>query len=387
MPIKFRCQHCRQFLGISHSKAGCVVDCPTCGRSVRVPKQDGRSEPVPEPQWDMKDSLLADALNEVAMIGQEPKEKAEELSDQSNQAYSNIKEVSPASMPEPIELEPPLPVEPVVIASASPPAQSRSGSSAAVQTEPPATHTAQQQILLESAVSQIGHPGPALQEGIHLKKRRRRRTQRDATWSFLLFVGVILLAAGAAGFGYIAGSRNSTDNASRTDENAHPGNAGNDHGSLESSLSSRKPALTGRITYKTEEGTSRADTKARVIVFPQSREGQVKLSVVGFRAAVEETDFRVVVAALRELGGDVAIVDEKGDFVISLPKAGRYQILVLSNYLSRGNDAPVPTALRDLLEQYFDSPDSLLRRVHFYFGQVRYHGEKAETWYYSFDRN
>ena len=185
----------------------------------------------------------------------------------------------------------------------------------------------------------------------------------------------------------MAGSRNSTDNSSRPAVNSHSGNSGNDHGPLESALSSRKLALKGRITYKTVEGTSRADAKSRVIVFPQSREGQVKVSVVGFRAADEETDFRVVLAAFRELGGDAAVVDKNGDFVISLPKAGAYQILVLSNHLSRGNDEPVPIALRDLLEQYFDRPDSLLGRVLFYFGPVRYQGEKAETWYYSFDRN
>ncbi|MCH7987692.1 MAG: hypothetical protein IID46_00925 [Planctomycetes bacterium] len=363
------------------------MDCPTCGRSVRVPEQDGHSEPVPEPQFDMKDSLLADALNEVAMIGQEPQEKQEELSDQSNQASGNIKEVSVAPMPEPIELDPPLPAEPVVIAPASSEALSPSGPSAAVQTEPPVARSAEQHVSLESVISQIGHPGPAPQEEIRLKKRPPRRTQRDAMWTFVMFVGVILLAAGAAGFGYLAGSRNSADNSSAPAENSHPGNAGNVQGSLESSQSTRKPALTGQITYKTEEGISRADAKARVIVFPQSREGQVKLSVVGFRAADEETDFRVVAAAFRELGGDAAVVDEKGDFVISLPKAGAYQILVLSNHLSREKDKEIPTALRELLEQYFDRPDSLLGRVLFYFGPVRYQGEKAETWYYSFDRN
>ena len=110
------------------------MDCPTCGRSVRVPEQDGRSEPVPEPQWDLKDSLLADALNEVAMIGQEPQEMDEELSDQSQQASNNIQEVSPASMPEPIELEAPLPAEPVVITPASSGAQTQNGPPAAVKT-------------------------------------------------------------------------------------------------------------------------------------------------------------------------------------------------------------------------------------------------------------
>ena len=44
MPIKFRCHHCCQMLGISHTRAGAIVDCPGCGRSLRVPQADGMSD-------------------------------------------------------------------------------------------------------------------------------------------------------------------------------------------------------------------------------------------------------------------------------------------------------------------------------------------------------
>ena len=69
MPIKFRCQHCRQFLGISRSKAGEVFDCPTCGWTLRVPDLDGSIKPLPSPGLDMGDSKLAKALDEVALAG------------------------------------------------------------------------------------------------------------------------------------------------------------------------------------------------------------------------------------------------------------------------------------------------------------------------------
>ncbi len=68
MPIKFRCQHCRQFLGISRAKAGEVFDCPTCGWTLRVPDLDGTIKPLPGPGLDMGDSKLAQALDELASI-------------------------------------------------------------------------------------------------------------------------------------------------------------------------------------------------------------------------------------------------------------------------------------------------------------------------------
>ncbi|HID22034.1 MAG TPA: hypothetical protein EYP14_06490, partial [Planctomycetaceae bacterium] len=69
MPIKFRCKHCRQLLGIARSRAGAVVDCPACGRTIRVPGLDGRVDPIPTPALDFQDSELVRALDELAAIG------------------------------------------------------------------------------------------------------------------------------------------------------------------------------------------------------------------------------------------------------------------------------------------------------------------------------
>src|SRR5947209_5088937 len=48
MPIRFRCPHCNQLLGISRRKAGTPVECPTCHRQVTVPltDQEGAGEPA-----------------------------------------------------------------------------------------------------------------------------------------------------------------------------------------------------------------------------------------------------------------------------------------------------------------------------------------------------
>ena len=78
MPIKFRCTKCKQFLGISREKAGAVVDCPTCGRTIRVPSLDGSVAPVPEPKLEVDDPRLSEALDELAALGSGVENKPKE---------------------------------------------------------------------------------------------------------------------------------------------------------------------------------------------------------------------------------------------------------------------------------------------------------------------
>jgi hypothetical protein len=40
MPIRFRCVHCNQLLGIARRKAGMMVRCPSCAVEVLVPSAD-----------------------------------------------------------------------------------------------------------------------------------------------------------------------------------------------------------------------------------------------------------------------------------------------------------------------------------------------------------
>jgi len=49
MPIRFRCPHCQQLLGIAHRKAGRIVDCPTCHNQLLVPKASKEPEPEAPP--------------------------------------------------------------------------------------------------------------------------------------------------------------------------------------------------------------------------------------------------------------------------------------------------------------------------------------------------
>jgi phage FluMu protein Com len=47
MPIKFRCNHCNQLMGIARRKAGTDVHCPTCNGVLRVPLQDSEDAGAP----------------------------------------------------------------------------------------------------------------------------------------------------------------------------------------------------------------------------------------------------------------------------------------------------------------------------------------------------
>jgi phage FluMu protein Com len=40
MPVRFRCKHCNQLLGIARRKIGMEVHCPECHKRVRVPAED-----------------------------------------------------------------------------------------------------------------------------------------------------------------------------------------------------------------------------------------------------------------------------------------------------------------------------------------------------------
>ncbi len=39
MPIRFRCAFCNQLLGIARRKSGSVINCPTCGGPLVVPRE------------------------------------------------------------------------------------------------------------------------------------------------------------------------------------------------------------------------------------------------------------------------------------------------------------------------------------------------------------
>ncbi|HSG69227.1 MAG TPA: hypothetical protein VLA12_02365 [Planctomycetaceae bacterium] len=407
MPIKFRCQHCRQLLGISQTKAGESVDCPTCGRAVRVPTLDGKSSPAPVPKMNLQDSSLLNALDALAGLGlgpaaspkklahaaadehgEEPSPVNSELSDEArtaavNRDASNVedaRELIPQPLPEPVEL-PPL-EKPVALDELSPLRERN-------ESEP---------IKPDAIGPQV--PRDPLAELATLANHPASRDVRIAvpsaghnSFSTLAFVAGLSFLAGflvhAQFFSNDAAQPDTKPNseAARRESTDNAEHGRSTTGPEIHQQETQKRAVEGRITYRTSEGNSKPDAGAIVILLPSSRSSSVKLPIVGFRPADHQEDRAVARASVRALGGEVCQVDEEGRFGAELEQSGNYHVFVLSHFQERSADEiRLTESVRTVLLDYFDRPEQLPGRRRYHLGHVYYRGEATEIWDYSFER-
>jgi hypothetical protein len=359
MPIKFRCQHCRQLLGIARRQAGEVVDCPTCGRSVRVPVPGGPVEPVPAPELDLRDPRLLKALDELAAIGDfDPDDNGDEPLDDGILS-------APEPIAEQVILAPPPPAQPVR-AEVRPATRSAAAPAPSVELSDPLASLARQVKVVQ--------PAPAPSQPADAQ--RQRLHQR------LTLAGVAIVAFG---LGYFAGSRPAaplSTHSAATHVGPHDG--GFEPGPAPPPAG---PAvLEGRITYLGESGDTRPDRGARVIVLPTERKGTAKLSIVGFRPADSEADHEIAKVSLAAAGGASDTVDAKGNYRITLPGAGSYEILVLSHFQFRSADDEPNAHAKAVMAGFFDRPEQLLGRSAYQVAPLRSKGTGSEPWDYTFER-
>lgn len=427
MPIKFRCQHCRQFLGISRAKAGEVFDCPTCGRTIRVPDLDGKVKPLPKPGLNLEDSRLASALNELASIdrpdaaseraqsgdGPRVREAGDERVKGNRDFAEEIRAAAGlATSPEAVELPPLPPPEPIEVEVGPPPrttddsdnsSADRGWNSTAapnnswrrliaaaefglgegdstdepVREDEPAAESADAEKSSVAAAT-------ALTGSVSEHPAKGAAGRSASTWFALTGAGAVLFAAGFwAGRITTIQSSPATPNVDTAASNGEgeevPGAASNE------TVEIRYEAFRGRITYRTDSGERRPDRGARVIVLPASREGAGRLSATGLREGDAAEDRRLAESGIRAIGGDVTTTDEGGNFEIRLPQSGQYILLALSNSLSR-DEGTSAEAAEQVLAEYFDRPSRLLGRLMFQLEEVRYSGDGATPWDYSFNK-
>ncbi len=471
MPIKFRCQYCKQFLGISRKKAGEIVDCPTCGRTLRVPLLDGKVIPLPKLQLDLKDSSLTRAMEELAVLGEieeespnkvtasfsgvdqtaskeQPLQKESEIPDApsfyhgkgdhgkethaaqqeeseeensfSLDYYSEpnappIINLPPMVTPEIIEFEPPelIPQETEPAKTEpdkSEPIQNTIDSAVSADIKPPVVSQTEVQekvvATTDFVASEIQHLADEQQDKELIPKaeyvpkvsvRLSSQSPQQVTFSkknLIAIISVSLVTGLLLGWlmatlltSQKSPSENVTKNGQK--ETNTKDAAKNNHQNKNSQRSPGLPfgqiAVRGRITYKTEQQSTRPDKGARVIVLPESRDGEARIPHVGFRGGDTPFNFKVAEAALHVLGGDAAIVNDKGEYEINLPEAGRYHIVIISHFQSRDESAKVDVSLRGLLRGYFDRPEQLLGKLAFRFDEINFNGDDVEIKDFTFD--
>lgn len=375
MPIKFRCPNCQQFLGISRAKAGLVTDCPTCGRTIRVPELDGSVKPLPKAELDLKDADLSHALAALAQIGDVPESSEGSVEERSPSsaavAVAPRREMAPVPLPEPIS----------IAASAPPPVE-------LLEARPPASSIRRS----EEALAELASIPPAPRSSVTLRSQRSQPGL--VRWIAAFGAGILMFGAG---FLVGRGTANPRDTGP-VEEPAQTVAAtpeSNPAAAVAPAVASPlppepdgslTPALIGRITYINSDGATGPDEGARIIVLPQEREGSAKLAVVGFRAGAAAADQQLSRTSLRALGGDYAIADAEGRYTIELPNAGTYHVLIVSRHQPR-DDAGFPDAnVQRILSEYFDRPASLIGPVAFHLGPYRFQGESAAPRDHLFER-
>ncbi len=321
---------------------------------------DGTVQPMLQPELDLADAHLSRALDELARLADAPLQGV--VSQKSNSSEPDDADADnqiPQPLPEPIPIEVPLPPTPVII---QPPTNAAlmSSSGNGVATE---SGLLAELAMLSAGMSTSGH------SKIDRVSEPSSSRNRLVDFSPLMVSSAVLVL-------FLSGML--TERFVRIFERGKkPDQATLKNGKKEIT----ETELTGRISYKTREGESQPDRGARVLVFPQQRFGEVKLSVVGFRPADAASDQVVADAALKALGGSATTVDEQGRFHLPI-EPGTYSVLVISHYQPRDDSAADP-ALDKLLSEYFDNFNELLGRVQHYYSPLKIKGG-GDVWDHSF---
>ena len=347
MPIKFRCEKCRQFLGISRSLAGQVVDCPTCGRATRVPNLDGTRKPIPKRPAIKPDSSLLSALDQLADLGKSPTVAAE---DDPTAEPAQAVGLSGAQKP--------IPIEPLAQSAAiDPPSSPQNGSAPApIVVEAANVNTA---VVLQSLADQA-EPAPAPMPS-------RSRSSLGLRLAAVAFGGVLF----AGGFFLGKTGPKQVEESDRGVE-AEQGEVAN-----AAPAAAKGNGLTGRITYRREGAECLHDRGARVLVWPVSAAPEEAWSADEFRATVADKTPGGA-DKLRGIGGGLVLVEADGTFEIQLPSGGEYEVLVSSRYAARNTidgSEPISAAHLARLKRCFDEPQRLIGKTQFRLMRVKYRGE------------
>jgi hypothetical protein len=347
MPIQFRCQNCHQLLGISRSKAGSVVDCPACGRSLRVPGVDG-ADALPESvQNSSADTNLLNALEELsnlpasigaaATIPPVPTGSGRER----RPFQSGLTGAGPQSSQKDT-----MRIVPLAPASST----SRAETSRDIVREPaesPSEDEAAPLIIRELCDTD-------------LIDERRIPAAPSRTRLPVVLIGATAIVAFF--FGYLAALTQGTAPDEIRGETNPPLTA-NANPAVIDSKSEAVSKITGTITFSgTGKGES-PDAGALVLLLPSANTSGLRLDARPLRNLQQSPAKEAVEVALNILGATITRAADNGTFSLDRRHGGPVTLIVISRHASRSESESIPPATAGLLAEWFESPAHLTGRL------------------------
>lgn len=307
------------------SRAGAVVDCPACGRSLRVPAHDGDAE-QPEPVVrTAPDGGLLNALRQLADL-------------------DSVENQEPAMVPEYSE----------------------------TPGEPPAT----------SAVS----PSPLPVDSTETSSMAGLGRQRDVSgrWPvrFRALISLVVLIVGVAAFciGYRTGqsgaSRITTSEPSADERSGGNSGAQVDGERMKGAGQNAAGPLAeigekhrtewmcrGRVSWVDGAGRVYPDAGALVLLLPIRNPSNFRLDARPLRDLDSTPSREAVSAALSVLGASFTRTNPDGEFMLRRFVADPCRLVVVSRHVRISEDRPLSSDLLNRLRLWFDSPEQLTGRL------------------------
>jgi ribosomal protein S27E len=299
MAIKFHCPHCRQLLGISTTKAGTLVDCPACGRSVLVPNDGGMASGTKQARRPGDHPGLLNALQELSALG------SPEAGDS-----------APLILPELPEHD------------------------------------------LTSALRELAAAAPvALQP--QEKQTQPTAARQSATGRFSLVSLMFVLPAFAAGLllGTFWRSSDHPD-AAKADPQSTVA-----HAAAIPLPAPSERQLRGVVRFVNDSGNSAADAGAIVLLLPTENATTLRLDARPLRESADSKARQAIEAALETLGGSVHQADAAGTWSANVPANVALTMIVISRHRARTDSQPVPATILESLSRWFDSPIHITGRL------------------------
>lgn len=350
------------------------MDCPTCGRSIRVPGLDGRIAPLPErkPSIELEDPSLVQALDELVSLG------SGEFTNPPSLDQSPAEQIEPLELP-PLEIkvvqdlpvaEPAVPIDvPVVRTPPSEHNDLTTGERASDRhrpVDPPAGSAEFSNSGVLAALATVSDAESSIDEESVLRPLKAPPARKNSRMPVL-----ICLFAGL-GVGFVAGwfARPQTVNSPPDPGSTTEPNDQQDIRSDAPKPPSNEPSVVpvpvggvyGTIQFLDSTGQLRADVGARIVILPQMAAGSIRLDATAIRSAVDGLDFKMTQAALKSAGGELMLTDDYGQFQTSLAN-GSYRIVVISNSVSSPAGAEIPAELNADWLRFFDRSNPILVRL------------------------